>query len=61
MSCECNVNYVKNIETKYVKIFKLQGICLKCRCSFSSVKKTKKGEGFAKWAITLFKKASEKN
>lgn len=59
MSCECNINYVKEIETKYVKIFKLQGICLKCRCSFSSVKNTEKGMGFAKWALSMFKKKAE--
>ncbi len=61
MSCECNIDYVKKIENENIKIFKLQGICLKCNCTFSSVKKTKKGEGFAKWPLEKFRKASNKN
>lgn len=51
MSCECNINLVKDIEAKYpaMKVFKLQVACGKCESLSESTKHTKKGEGFVAW------------
>ena len=59
MSCECNINLVKEIENKYsqnVQIFRLQRACTKCGCYFESSKKGEKGVGFATWAKNLLSK-----
>lgn len=58
--CECNRDYLKEIESNTVKIFSLQGLCLKCGVTFSSKKTVPRGVGFAKWCLSVFKANSAK-
>lgn len=52
MSCECNINLIKQIEKDYpsIKVFNFQAACKKCGSYFQSKKNTEKGVGFSKWA-----------
>lgn len=59
MSCECNINLLKQIETEDLKIYRLQGACKKCGSYFESTKHTDKGVGFSKWAKNFIRSEEE--